>query len=60
MHKLEGPGVEVRWVGRNHPVTQVSDSSDLYQYSDSGNRRFQIQDTLNVGNEEEERIQEDF
>lgn len=49
----------------------MSDSSDLYQYSDSGNRRFQIQDTLNVkrllllnrlvvGNEEEERIQEDF
>jgi len=59
----------VRGVGRNNPVIQVSGSGDLYQCSDSGDRRFQIQDTLNVerlllnrlvvGNEEEEGIQED-
>lgn len=48
----------------------MSSSGDLYQCSESGDRRLQIQDTLNVerllllnrlvvGNEEEERIQED-
>ena len=48
MNKLEGPRMEVRGVGRNNPVIQERDNGDLYQCSDSGNRRFQSQDTLNV------------